>query len=76
MRCNELLFVLGHDSLREQLRSVAFALSVQDLMILAQLLLVIINGLAQVLSHGVAILDVVQLLQTVDRDGEYLSRAL
>ena len=62
MGSNEFLFVLSHDSLREELGSVAFALRVQDLMVLAQLLLVIINGLAQVFSHGVAILDVVQLL--------------
>ena len=45
-------------------------------MVLAQLLLVIINGLAQIFSHGVAVLDVMELLQAVDRDGENLPRAL
>ncbi len=45
-------------------------------MVLAQLLLVIINGLSQIFSHGVPILDVVELLQAVDGDGEDLPRAL
>jgi len=46
------------------------------LIVLAELDLVVVNRFAKVLGHRVAIFDVVELLQTVDSDGEDLSAGL
>ena len=76
LRLDQSLLVLAHDLLREELASVAAPLTAQDLVVLRELHLVVVDGLAEVLSHRVAILDVVKLLQAVDSDGKDLAGRL
>ena len=73
---NKSLLVLTHDLLGEKLTTVTSAFTTEDLVVLAQLNFVVVDSLTQIFSHRVAILDVVKLLKTVDRDGENLPRRL
>ena len=65
--------MLLHHSLTEQFRSITPALCAKDLIVLAQLDLIVVYGLAKVIGDRVAIFDIVQLLQTIDSDGEDLA---
>ena len=68
--------MLLHHWLAEQLRPITTTFTAQDLVILAKLNLVVVDRLPQVIRHTIAILDVVQLLHTVNGNTENLSGAL
>ena len=68
--------MLGHDGFREEFGAVAAALGGEDLVVFAQLDLIVVYSFTQVVRHTVSILDVVQLLQAVDRDREDLTCTL
>ena len=65
---NQPLLVLAHDLLGEKLTPITPAFTAEDLVVLAQLHLVVVDSFSQILGHRVAIFDVVKLLQTVDCD--------
>ena len=70
---NQSLLVLRHDLLREEFTAIAASLTAQDLIVFRELYLVVIDRLSQILSHWIAIFDVMQLLEAVDGDGEDLT---
>jgi hypothetical protein len=67
--------MLSHDCLTEELGPVTLPFCLQNLVILLQLDLVVVNRLSQDdwIGHRVPILDIVQLLQAIDCDREYLA---
>ena len=68
--------MLLHDIFTEEFASIASALRAENLVVLAQLHFIIVNRFSQVVRHAVAVFNIVQLLQTVDRDTENLSARL